>query len=1184
MSDQKLQKKRVLIFTDSRGQHKPAGTSHELFAERLAADPRLDVDLYLCPMKWTTTLDFLETFSENELKQYDHVILYTGIVEWSPRPASSAINDLYNNPKPQNADNLALNTRDYSKKIVNNKKKIFDKVFGAEALKDHFDTPFEQEYEGEKTNNMYSIEMARRDLLPRLKKINNLIFVSANRFVPDWEGDFKRGRPRNIDITHQYSDLFAEELGQAGMSVVDLRAWDNDQIKNFTCDNIHLTETGSNYVYDQISNLIFNDLFDANKPDKAILLIGNGPSSKILLERGFENLPRNIDTFGCGAAYRLFQELKWWPKYYAWCDAKVVKSHAQELRRISEDPSIPTDFFYFSLKVSPIKRQIKVPHGSTGDFLLRKAVNFGYKKIYMIGMEGSYTEEVVGSRPITAEEYNELDLDSLRSEMKGALALEKGPTGLFFETIRVIEHSPTKNPNYFFEGYQRKGDLYSLPRSQTHQNAWKKSADYARKQGAEVINLSPISKITEFFNADFLTSLFPSTQVIPSLEFPIVDAKPVSSQRAMEARALADVGPTDPIATAIIAIKIKANEPDRIENLAVVVNWLDRCYGNLIDLLIIEQDLNSKWADVSHLMPSRVRHEFIFNPKPFNRGWAYNASVRHFCKTDVVCLMDSDVLPGENFLTDILRCYNGKSLVSPYTYIHYSSPTETKQIRSEKAVEVISTPNIQKPTTLTGGIVIIRRDIYNSLKGFEQYIEYAGEDRALDVTVLNHLPPESIVQSPFTYVHLHHSVGGEPRPHAPELFRHLRENFGCRVAKDIGPTDYVHGQCNHVGKEKTLAMMLERTQSYGDLDLYRSDKKLPINGIKSPARVENLSEDLIFPPNFKDLGSYPKQELYGNTPPPDGDELARFHNRFQGQRCFIVGNGPSLNQHDLSLLEGEYSFAVNSIYYKTRENGFRPTFFVVEDSSVMKENIGEIVAYEAPYKFFPTIYSKLHPKTPNTFFFEMNRGFYEKTSPNYAVPRFSTDASKVLYCGQSVTYINLQLAFFMGFTEVYLIGMDFDYVIPESHKRNGDNILSTTDDPNHFHKDYFGKGKTWKDPKLERVLMNYKMADLAYSAVGRTIYNATVGGKLEVFERVDYSSLFGGGPVTRPAAAINPEPVSSFGAKEVRVDPTDLSITQAHALFNAGEFTKCAEICDALYQERKLNMYKQFAEYARQQS
>ncbi len=208
----------------------------------------------------------------------------------------------------------------------------------------------------------------------------------------------------------------------------------------------------------------------------------------------------------------------------------------------------------------------------------------------------------------------------------------------------------------------------------------------------------------------------------------------------------------------------------------------------------------------------------------------------------------------------------------------------------------------------------------------------------------------------------------------------------------------------------------------------------------------------------------------------------------------------------------------------------------------MKENIAEIRAYEAPFKFFPTIYSNLHAKTPNTFFFHMNRGFYEKTSPNYAVPRFSTDASKVLYCGQSVTYINLQLAFFMGFTDVYLIGMDFDYVIPESHKRNGDVLLSDTDDTNHFHKDYFGKGKTWKDPKLDRVAMNYRQAKLSYEAVGRRIYNATVGGHLEIFPRVDYETLLRGSKVAKSETSLTPA-ILTEGENDSWAGGNSLSVT-----------------------------------------
>lgn len=251
-----------------------------------------------------------------------------------------------------------------------------------------------------------------------------------------------------------------------------------------------------------------------------------------------------------------------------------------------------------------------------------------------------------------------------------------------------------------------------------------------------------------------------------------------------------------------------------------------------------------------------------------------------------------------------------------------------------------------------------------------------------------------------------------------------------------------------------------------------------------------------------------KEELFSRK--PDVEKIQEFRNIHAGDRCVIVGNGPSLNEMDLSRLSGEHTIAVNGIFYKTEETGFRPRYYVVEDSSVMRENIDAIRKYDVPFKFFPTHYQSLHPAHSNVAFFRMNRGFYEQSSPNYCVPRFSTDFSRRAFCGQSVTYINLQLAFFMGFSEVYLIGMDFSYHIPDSAIRDGDLITSTEDDPNHFNGAYFGAGKTWKDPKLDRVLQNYKNAKRMYEADGRRILNATVGGSLELFDRVDFRKTFGG--------------------------------------------------------------------------
>ena len=108
--------------------------------------------------------------------------------------------------------------------------------------------------------------------------------------------------------------------------------------------------------------------------------------------------------------------------------------------------------------------------------------------------------------------------------------------------------------------------------------------------------------------------------------------------------------------------------------------------------------------------------------------------------------------------------------------------------------------------------------------------------------------------------------------------------------------------------------------------------------------------------------------------------------------------------------------------------------------------------------------------------------------------------------------LNLQFAHWMGFQRVILIGMDFSYTIPDDAERNGNAILSKSDDPNHFHPDYFGAGKTWKDPKLDRAFISYRLIKDIYESTGREIINSTVGGKLEIFDRMKLADALNGSP------------------------------------------------------------------------
>ena len=128
--------------------------------------------------------------------------------------------------------------------------------------------------------------------------------------------------------------------------------------------------------------------------------------------------------------------------------------------------------------------------------------------------------------------------------------------------------------------------------------------------------------------------------------------------------------------------------------------------------------------------------------------------------------------------------------------------------------------------------------------------------------------------------------------------------------------------------------------------------------------------------------------------------------------------------------------------------------------------------------------------------------------PYPSFPHFSRNAARTLWVGGTVTYVCLQLAYYMEFTEIYLIGFDHSYKIPMDAKMEGEEILSQSNDPNHFNPAYFGKGYRWHDPMVERMEQAFRRAREVYQADGRRILNATVGGKLEVFDRVDYRSLF----------------------------------------------------------------------------
>lgn len=226
--------------------------------------------------------------------------------------------------------------------------------------------------------------------------------------------------------------------------------------------------------------------------------------------------------------------------------------------------------------------------------------------------------------------------------------------------------------------------------------------------------------------------------------------------------------------------------------------------------------------------------------------------------------------------------------------------------------------------------------------------------------------------------------------------------------------------------------------------------------------------------------------------------MKEYQNLYNGKRCFVIGNGPSLKNTDLSLLKDEYTFGMNRIYLAFEEWGFQTSFLVSVNDLVIEQCHSDFFNIHIPKFFSWRSKDLLFPKGQP----DINSHFLNTT---YTGPKFNKRITNRFWEGSTVTNVCLQLAFCMGFSEVYLIGVDHSF---DTKGIANQTVVSSGDDHNHFSPEYFGKGFRWQLPDLDASEVSYQLAKYHYLISGREIFDATIGGKLEVFPKVEYEGLF----------------------------------------------------------------------------
>ncbi|WP_421827542.1 6-hydroxymethylpterin diphosphokinase MptE-like protein [Larkinella sp.] len=222
------------------------------------------------------------------------------------------------------------------------------------------------------------------------------------------------------------------------------------------------------------------------------------------------------------------------------------------------------------------------------------------------------------------------------------------------------------------------------------------------------------------------------------------------------------------------------------------------------------------------------------------------------------------------------------------------------------------------------------------------------------------------------------------------------------------------------------------------------------------------------------------------------NKLLKWKDKYKGEKAVILCNGPSLNKVDFSLLKNTFTFGLNKINLLFDRSDFRPSFIAAVNLLVIEQN------------------KDFYNSTDIPLFLRSEGKEFVKNRENVAFlhtsnqQKFSKDISISLWEGGTVTFVAMQLAYHMGFSEVALVGCDHYF---NAKGAPGRLAVSNGDDDSHFDKRYFSNGMKWQLPEIYTSEYSYNLAKLAYNADNRAIYNATDGGALEIFERIELTKF-----------------------------------------------------------------------------
>lgn len=223
--------------------------------------------------------------------------------------------------------------------------------------------------------------------------------------------------------------------------------------------------------------------------------------------------------------------------------------------------------------------------------------------------------------------------------------------------------------------------------------------------------------------------------------------------------------------------------------------------------------------------------------------------------------------------------------------------------------------------------------------------------------------------------------------------------------------------------------------------------------------------------------------------------------RYRGRRGFVIGNGPSLKVEDLERLQGEICIASNKIYLAFERIAWRPTYHTVVDPIVIQKIGAKLGDHIASTHVPERLVDAIDPRCQVNGFRYLGA---VEGDPRERIC-FSDDLGMGVYGGFTVTFENLQFARHLGLDPVYLLGCDH-YYSGESNAKPRE-LTTHSGSATHFVPNYREPGEVSYAAPIREMTLAYQHAAEYARRHAWTLCNATRGGHLEVFPRVDLDRL-----------------------------------------------------------------------------